>query len=254
MSVPPGCDGRALPLQVTLPNNANEWQLLAVFYGYVPWVICLLIAVAFLVYRGSREVSVGLLPALTAGINELVKMGVNQNRPVGSCLTSKGMPSSHSAVSIGLFLFLILDAAYRLRPSGAGIFGSCKSMGDTAIKMLKGVLVLPFGSLTRKEFFGYAGLWAILLIPVPLSRVLLNDHSPSQAMAGSLIGILAAGIWFPLTLLMRSKWQEYVGRKYLKIFVHNYDVPEGWDYESTDGETDPIVDSSNQKKSPENIV
>jgi hypothetical protein len=73
-------------------------------------------------------------------------------------------------------------------------------------------------------------------------------------MAGSLIGILAAGIWFPLTLLMRSKWQEYVGRKYLKIFVHNYDVPEGWDYESTDGETDPIVDSSNQKKSPENIV
>ena len=254
MSTPPGCDGQALPLQVTLPNDPNFWEILAVFYGYVPWAICLFIGIAFLVYRGSRELAVGLLPALTAGLNELVKLGVNQSRPVGTCLTSKGMPSSHSAVSIGLFLFLVLDAGYRIRPAGPGIFGSLKSAGDTSVKMLKGALVLPFGSLTHKEFFGYAGLWAILLLPVPVARVLVHDHSPSQAMAGMLVGLLAALLWFPLTLLMRSKWRDYLGQKYLYIFVHNYDIPEGWGETGTEAETHPIFGTNKQKNTPENIV
>ena len=243
-----------MPLQVTLPNDPNFWQILAVFYGYVPWVICLFIGLAFLVYRGSRKLAVGLLPALTAGINELVKLGVNQSRPLGSCLTSKGMPSSHSAVSIGLFLYLILDAGYRIKPSGSGIFGSCKSVGDTSVKMLKGALVLPFGSMTLKEFFGYGALWAVLLLPVPVARVLLNDHSPSQAMAGMLVGMLAAFLWFPLMLFMRSSWRNHVGRKYLYIFVHNYDVPEGWGEEGSQAETDPIVPKQKSEDTSANIV
>jgi membrane-associated phospholipid phosphatase len=256
MSLPAGCSGEALPLQVTLPNDPNFWQILSVIYGYVPWALCLGIALLFLIYRGSRELTLGLLPALTAGINELVKLGVNQPRPAGSCLTSKGMPSSHSAVAIGLFLFLVLDAGYRLRPTKpmqSCIFGSLASTGLSVVNMLKGGLMLPVESLSQHEFFGYLAIWSVLLLPVPVSRVLLNDHSPSQALAGMLVGMLAVGLWFPLTLWMRSSWREHVGEKYLAIFKHNYDVPEGWREQPVDGETDPIVGSKN-RATPNDIV
>ena len=208
----------------------------------------------FLIYRGSRELAVGLLPALIAGINELIKMGFNQDRPYGTCLTSKGMPSSHSAVAVGLFLYLVLDAGYRLKPSRGGIFGSVTTSCDTCMKMIKGWIVLPFNSLTQREFFAYVIIWAILLLPVPLSRVLLNDHSPSQAMAGTIVGFIAVCIWFPLVLWMRSSWRDYVGQKYLAIFVHNYDVPEGWRDEGDGNEVEPIVNPPNKRSQNDNIV
>ena len=202
----------------------------------------------FLIYRGSRELAVGLLPALTAGINELIKLGFNQNRPYGTCLTSKGMPSSHSAVAIALFLYLVFDAAYRVKPSKTDICGSCSSSWETVKKMAKGWFVLPFGSMTQTELFAYVTIWAILLFPVPVSRILLNDHSPSQAMAGIFVGIIAVSIWFPLVLWMRSSWRGYVGQKYLYIFVHNYDVPEGWKEEGESHEVEPIVNAESTNK------
>ena len=43
-----------------------------------------------------------------------------------------------------------------------------------------------------------AMIWSLLLLPVPLSRVLLHDHSPSQILIGSLEGIILGNIWYLL--------------------------------------------------------
>ena len=239
--------GRRLPLDVTLPNNPDFWQNLSVLYGYIPWVLCFGIGVLFLVYRGSRELAVGSLAGLTAAINELVKLGIKQARPIGSCLTTCGMPSSHSAVAVGLFLYLTLDAAYRVhRVNGKPLsfFPTCGSLADSAVKLAKGFMVLPFGTISPGEFSTYLAIWAPLLMPVPISRVLLSDHSPSQVMAGSFVGFLAVVIWFPFMLYLRSTLRKHVGKKVFYIFVHNYDVPESWKEvnQGTDGATaDPLV-------------
>jgi len=229
--------GRALPLGITLPNNSNGSQYLSVLLGYTPWILCFGIGFMFLIYRGTRELSVGLLPALVAGINELIKLGIKQSRPVGSCLTSCGMPSSHSAVSVALLIYLILDAAYRIDPRVV------PAMKDTCLKMVRGFLVLPFDSMSQGEFSAYFGIWVVLLLPVPISRVVLNDHSPTQALAGSLIGCFAVSIWFPLILFLRRRFQRNVGDRFLLIFIHNYDVPEGSQEEEydKDGTADPLV-------------
>jgi membrane-associated phospholipid phosphatase len=236
------CDGRALPLQVTWPNNPDFWQVISVLYGYVPWLLSLGIAILFLIYRGTRELTVGLLVGLIAGINEVIKILVDQPRPQESCLSSRGMPSSHSAVAVGLFLFLVLDAAYRLKPLVN--ISDKSSCGHSFNRMLKGMMILPFGYLSKGLFASYLAIWSVLLLPVPISRVVLHDHSPTQALAGSFVGMIAVAIWFPLSLWMRSALRDHVGEKYLVIFCHNYDVPEGWKQSDDKEESVPIVPES----------
>lgn len=42
----------------------------------------------------------------------------------------------------------------------------------------------------------YALFWIILLLPVPLSRIHLHDHSPMQILLGSLVGFLLGCTWY----------------------------------------------------------
>lgn len=192
----------------------------------------------FLVYRGSRELALGILPGIIAGINEAVKLAVKQPRPDLSCLTTYGMPSSHSAVSVGLLVYLILDAAYRITPKRA----NQRSCGESCMGMVKGFFLLPFGTISQGEFSAFVAVWTVLLLPVPLARVIVNDHSPQQAMAGVLVGLLAVAIWFPTMLWARRKLVDHVGTKAFYIFVHNYDVPAGW--KDADSEESQPINSS----------
>ena len=240
--------GRSLPLGITLPNNSSAWQYLSVVWGFTPWILCFGIGLLFLIYRGTRELAVGLLPALVAGITELIKLPIHQSRPVLSCLTTCGMPSSHSAVSVALLLYLVLDAVYRINPRLGSRNSFCpvlSNIGDVCMKMVRGFVVLPFDSMSRGEFSAYLSIWVVLLLPVPISRVLLFDHSPSQVLAGSLVGMFAASIWFPFILFLRKRFQQHVGDRILLVLVHNYDVPEGWKDlgDGTDGTVDPLVDN-----------
>jgi membrane-associated phospholipid phosphatase len=243
--------GRKLPLEVTLPNDPDFWQVVSVALGYTPWIISLGILILFLIYRGTRELFIGLLPALTAGINELVKLGIKQARPTGSCLTSCGMPSSHSAVAVSLLLYLVLDAAYRIERVKLVIIGMTDvwaTLKQASAKLAKGLFVLPAGPISPGEFAFFMACWCPLLLPVPLSRVLLNDHSPSQAMAGTFVGFLAVSIWFPLVLNIRWKLRNEVGTKFGYIFVHNYDIPDTWKEKSHDDATaDPLVSDTEQE-------
>jgi len=233
--------GTPIPFfDVTVPKDPSAWQIVGVAYGFVPWILCFMILLAFLIKRGTRELAVGLLPLLVAGIVSLVKFIAKQARPEGSCLSSCGMPSAHAATSTALFLYLVLDAAHRVITPSKGItsfFPSIASVGETCVALFKGVLMFPFGSISQREFSAYLAIWSPILLPVPISRALLNDHSASQIMAGCFIGILACFLWYPAVLALRLKFASNFGQKFWFIFVHNYDVPEGWSTVSLDDQT-----------------
>lgn len=223
--------GRALPLSVTLPKDPNGWEVISVGYGYVPWIVCFSVLILFFVYRGTRELAVGIASCLAVGITELVKKLVEQQRPLGSCLTSCGMPSSHAATSISLLVYFLLDAGYRVKPPTVGrnhLLPDGESVKGTSIKLLKGLCCLPFSWISQYEFLAYFAIWMPLLLPVGISRVVLSDHSANQVMAGGFIGMFVAMIWFWGVLWLRHKFSKYSGDTFGYIFVHNYEAPEGW--------------------------
>merc|ERR1719158_870825 len=128
--------------------------------------------------------------------------------PVGSCSPSCGYPSSHSVVAYSILTKLILDAAYRLDPTvpeaECPLPVDLKSMRD----LLRCVKVFPHGKKTPRQFVVFSYLWILLLGPVPISRVILYDHSPEQVSAGCLIGVAFATVWFYTTRHMFGQHEK----------------------------------------------
>jgi hypothetical protein len=120
------------------------------------------------------------------------------------------------------------------------------------MKFIKGSFIIVFGTISQKEFSAYLTIWSLLLLPVPISRAIVNDHYPAQILAGCFVGILACIIWYPVVLSIRVKFANKVGAKFWYIFVHNYDVPIGWaqasaaadDEEDEKATNEPLVSPS----------
>jgi membrane-associated phospholipid phosphatase len=222
--------GNALPLEVTYPNNPDFWELSCVIYGYVPWGISFLIGLLFLIYRGTREIALGITIGLSVGISEIIKASVEQARPLTSCLHTCGMPSSHAAVSMGMLTFLVLDAAYRIVPPAGrtNLWSGWEGVSDTSKRFTRGLTFLTFNPVSQYEFFLYFLIWTFALLPVPIARVIVGDHTPKQTLAGGIVGWGVGLIWFPICVVIRKALRAHVGKKFLWIFVHNYDVPVGW--------------------------
>ena len=165
------CNGTALPgLDVTVPDNADALDGIAVFYSLIPWILAVVLLIGCIVKRTILAMCTVFLGATMIIINEgIVKRIVRQPRPAGSCLHSLGMPSSHSMISVGFCCWLWLECAFHKR--------------DVPFFPGKAILVVVSG---------------ILLLPVPASRVRLQDHSELQVGVGSAEGIFFALLWFLL--------------------------------------------------------
>merc|ERR1719148_2080 len=83
------------------------------------------------------------------------------------------MPSGHSAWATGLWVVWTWDL------------------------VLLRQLRLADGPRTALAF-----LLAFAFLPIPPMRVVIGDHTESQAMAGSLLGLIAGSIW------IFTRWQE----------------------------------------------
>ena len=59
----------------------------------------------------------------------------------------------------------------------------------------------------------HALLWTILLLPVPLSRIHLHDHSRMQILVGSLVGIILGTIWYFCIIRGRIFWSGALNSK-----------------------------------------
>lgn len=120
-----------------------------------------------------------------------------KGRFAGSCISTCGMPSSHSMLATGWFMILLVDRISRVDsflPSASRPPNCIK----TACKHLRRSL-LPWSThnltITQEEFAVHLLVWLCLLIPVPWMRVVLYDHSVEQAMYGTFAGLALALAW-----------------------------------------------------------
>eukprot|EP00434_Breviolum_minutum_P034737 symbB.v1.2.030752.t1/scaffold3500.1/size56953/4 len=148
----------------------------------------------------------------------------------GSCVETCGMPSSHSAISMGWFTLSVLDAISRtdtsrdLDDAGDALVveqrkwtNFLKSLGcqyDVIAgeeKKSRGYEFcwIPWAEktdLTVREFISVVIYWCLLLVPVPFMRVVLRDHTESQVFVGSAIGMVLAMVWWRVLRVLERRW------------------------------------------------
>lgn len=108
-------------------------SVMSIFYGIVPYLAGFIYIVWFLasgsIVPMTRLVVLGVIALIN---DEILKKIVVQERPMGSCLHFKsyGMPSGHSATSIGLLTYLLLEV-FVLHPNlMCGLTCQKKGLGD----------------------------------------------------------------------------------------------------------------------------
>merc|ERR1719422_2889587 len=126
-----------------------------------------------------------------------------------SCCTSCGMPSSHSAFASGFFWLMFLDAAYRVNPMDIGSKAQSRcSMVLEHTVFCRGPLSNPT-TLSNRAFVYVCFQWGCLLLPVPLSRIYLKDHTPNQVIVGCVLGAIYACTFFYGVFEPFARWMKY---------------------------------------------
>jgi membrane-associated phospholipid phosphatase len=194
-----------------------------VFYGYVPALLILFafldIVVRPLCYScgiGTRELAFLLFVIFQVSIGEgIIKKLFKVPRPEQSCCTTCGMPSSHSTISVGLFALLLLDALWR---STNGLDDRTWSMSRRRIEVLGRVSF----ACTRNLSLRFVLCWGAILLPVPLTRVALHDHTLAQVVIGSAIGCAEAILfWTFLQSILVPKVRDRVGKYACKNIIYH---------------------------------
>lgn len=236
--------GRALLGDVSWIDSSSEDDpfpnILAVIYGYVPYVIAATFGLELVAKRGTRELQFAIFIVLIVVLNEVAwKRIIQQARPIGSCLTTCGMPSGHSTLAMGLYTLVFLDFSFRLRPTDqrrvrffcdTGTAPRCLRFGRCVFS----IALSSASVLSHHEFVMVTMIWFFILIPVPASRVYLRDHSILQISIGSIIGFLEAVCWFSCTRWLAWRYKGYLNTWKLPphsrfhVIIHNHGYP---DYE-----------------------
>merc|ERR1712232_146146 len=121
-------------------------------------------------------------------------------------------------MAIGFFILLFADGVFRVRPkipltlSSARAEQQLKADGaDSSLsqcglfrqwvcvnfkRLLRVIPLAAADTMDAFDFLKYVCFWGVVLVPVPFSRVVTNDHTPAQIMFGSLVGAMEAIIWF----------------------------------------------------------
>jgi acid phosphatase family membrane protein YuiD len=174
----PGCRGIGLRgLDVTVPFDPTVGERIAIFYSFVPWILALVWLVMTLVFRSTQLLLGVFWSSVVVVLNELVwKRVLAQSRPAGSCLHSKGMPSTHSELAFGMFVWLGLELLFHRQHWPM----------DRRIGSVLGL--------------------AVLLLPVLPSRQVLHDHSAAQVLVGALIGAVFGASYFLVLHYYGAPW------------------------------------------------
>jgi len=114
-------------------------------------------------------------------------------RPEKSCLTTCGMPNGQSLWAYGLFTYFFMELCFRLNLPLLIQNGSYTEVRAT---------ILAVRSIPTKVFLQQTIALFIFLVPVPMSRIVLSDASPEQAIFGILAGIILAILYHSLYMCL----------------------------------------------------
>eukprot|EP00928_Gymnodinium_smaydae_P074258 TRINITY_DN57324_c0_g1_i1.p1 TRINITY_DN57324_c0_g1~~TRINITY_DN57324_c0_g1_i1.p1 ORF type:complete len:222 (+),score=27.14 TRINITY_DN57324_c0_g1_i1:65-730(+) len=149
----------------TWPSNPEPLDYIAAFYsGYVQTVLVFLGPILLVILAAPRRgaslfaLALSVFTFLQSIANTGMKNILLMPRPSGSCLASCDMPSGHAQVSIGIATFILLETYTR-------------PIAWTYKRMIEALVV-------------------IFMLPMPWSRVQLQDHSIPAVIAGSCLGVL----------------------------------------------------------------
>jgi len=191
--------GRNLTGDITLPNDADFFDLLMVLYGYIPYLVILGAFATLCWYRGTSQLAFLTFGGFVVFMGELVwKPLLSHARPLGSCVFTCGMPSSHATISIGFLTWMLLEGIVRRRVSRNAIFAVELEAPEKPRQRSESYWEddPPVARITIKQRVKWCVAWCIVLFPVPFSRVALLDHSWAQVTAGSFIGCFEALIFY----------------------------------------------------------
>eukprot|EP00435_Cladocopium_sp_Y103_P062692 s177_g24.t1 len=185
----------------TWPNEDVTWiHYVAAFYSFMPMTMIFGIML-FGLWTGGREhgKAANRLREVIAFIFQFVclivmfilKIIIQQPRPQGSCSISCGMPSGHTLVSVGTFVWIFMEVHYA-------------RLMDQRHKSI---------------ILAAAGL---LLIPVGWSRVVFHDHSWSQVLVGAVVGSLVAVLWYAMLQHRLTTWILKLVKTWLPFMELNY--------------------------------
>lgn len=155
------------------------------------------------------------------------------------------MPSSHATISIGFLSLMFFDLALRVNPLSPTVLqshstergqrqlnhtmqGSARYLCST--HWLPLILVSNTLSISNMQFVVTMVFWTGILGFVPVSRVLLKDHTVAQVCIGALIGLSEAFVWYFFARELAWRYQDQLGQKWpegskFTLLTHNYNVP-----------------------------
>lgn len=199
-------------------------SLVWALYSYIPPVLILGVLVWFCVHRttcalararprsfASTALFAVVFGLVTVALNELLlKRLVPQPRPTLACVCScarsscfarthtvrLGMPSGHSMVAVEFLVWLILELVFPRR---------------RLVVQRKTVVVI---------------FWAVvLLLPVPVSRVILHYHTVEQVVTGAVLGAVFGLGWFVFLAVLAAprRWVDDLARRCCSL-RHTYRI------------------------------
>jgi len=182
---------------VRLPLDMNPLSLIALTYGFLPWLIPISLVLYF-VYTWHFIYLYGpLMSVVLAIINEgILKRIFNQPRPLGSAnrelkngkwIMKPGMPSGHVLNATVICVWALLEV------------------------YLKGPGLEHHESLTMT----WLAVIAAVHLPVPWARWYNDDHSVDQCVVSIILGLIAAAAGFYIRVHYFSHvwkpWSEQIG-------------------------------------------
>ncbi len=189
---------------VTIPDGflSDPVDSAAVALSFVPWVVVFSM-LAGLFVKNIRHIL--YFRAHCASfflcwlVCDVLKQFIRQPRPVGTCLTTYGMPSAHSSVSIGFAMMVILQwRSPSAFPVVAHLAGENQQHPSNLQDDLSASAFLSSNSAGHQhgKLFWLRVASILVCVMVPWSRVHLMDHSLAQITAGSTVGVFVPFVVF----------------------------------------------------------
>lgn len=152
----------------------------------------------------------------------------DDGRRVGSCAYDCGMPSSHASFAVGTWALFLLEAAYSVVTDAFVL----RSWSLPTLEIARwshfwsGISFVPDFQLSQQQFVAFLAVWSVLLLPVPIMRVALYDHTVAQVSVGAALGGLCAMMWFRMSLCLRERFKGNLGAPLLSgLLTHNLSPP-----------------------------